>query len=306
MSNAELPDPDKIPDMTIPDANIQPLHPVYPLARLPAKLDRRGWRAGDRVLAPWEPEFLYAGRVAQIDGVQALIEFDDGDAGWVTLETARKLVVKPGQRVLSRQRMSPQFFPATVDEVRGEQVLVVFADWPRPSGVAVAALRIPCLDTGPGAVPTQVASHRAFQEHLRPGDRIWAPWNNATLFVGTVDRVEGSEVHVHFDDGDAGWVQLEQVFPLLIPVGLRVMSRWKMGSQYFPGTVTAVEGERVFVQYDDGDREWTRPAALVVPCEPTGPNARPTRNATRWRIPTGWIITVVMIGLFVLTRSGCR
>ena len=39
------------------------------------------WKVGDCVLAPWEPNFLYVRKIAQVDGVKDLIEFEDGDAG---------------------------------------------------------------------------------------------------------------------------------------------------------------------------------------------------------------------------------
>src|SRR5262249_18517903 len=199
--------------------------------------------------------------------------FDDGDAGWVLLHQVRALTVARGQKVLSRRRMGPHFFPAEILEVRGDEVRVGFED--RQGGeewTRVAALRIPCQPTGPGASRTRVASHMAFLEHLRSGDRVWAPWASTTLFAGTVDRIAGREAHIHFDDGDQGWVQLEQLLPLQIPVGLRVLGRWRMGGQFYPGTVTEVRGEQVHIQYDDGDREWNRPAALVLPCHPVGPN----------------------------------
>src|SRR5262249_28341159 len=150
------------------------------------------------------PDFLYAGRVAQVQDNQALIEFEDGDAGWVTLDQVRPLAVPRGQKVLSRRRMGPHFFPGEILEVRGDEVCVAFADGHPEEWTRVAALRIPCPVTGPGAAPTRVASHTAFLENLRAGDRVWAPWDSTTLFAGTVDRIERNEVHIHFDDGDRG------------------------------------------------------------------------------------------------------
>jgi hypothetical protein len=244
--------------------------------------------------------------VAEVKDRQALIQFDDGDAGWVPLDRVRPLAVRPGQRVLSRQRMGPSFFPAEILEVRGDEVLVRFADGQGEEWTGVAGLRIPCQPTGPGATPTKVASHRAFLDHLRQGDRVWAPWNNAALYAGTVDRAEGQEAHIDFDNGDRGWVQLEQLVPLQIPVGLRVLARWKMGASYYPGIITEVQGERIHIQYDDGDREWTRAAALALPCEPFGPDARPTKKAVRWNSALGWVIPILIGVLLAMLRAGCR
>jgi hypothetical protein len=151
-----------------------------------------------------------------------------------------------------------------------------------------------------------VASHRAFLDRLQSGDRVWAPWHGTALFAGTVDRIQGKEAHIHFDDGDQGWVLLEQLVPLEIPVGLRVMGRRKMGSQFYPGTVTEVQGDRVHVQYDDGNREWTPPAALAIPCEPFGPDARPTHVATRGQPALRWVFLVLIFVGVLLLRVSCR
>lgn len=250
-------------------------------------------------------DFLYVGRIKQIDNNQALIEFEGGGSGWVLVEHIRPLAVVRRQKILSRRKMGPHFFPGEILEVRGDEVGIAFEDgqeeWTR-----IAALRIPCQVLGPGAAPTQVASHLKYLENLQPGDRVWAPWSSAILFCGTVDRIEDNEVHIHFDDGDRGWVLREQVVPLEIPIGLRVAARWKMGTQFYPGTVAEVQGERIFIRYDDGDKEWTKPAALALPCQPFGPDARPTKTAMRWNPVLGWLIPVAIGIVWVFARAGCR
>ena len=67
-----------------------------------------------------------------------------------------------------------------------------------------------------------------------------------------------------------------------------------------------VRGERVHIQYDDGDREWTKAAALVLPVEPLGPDARPTKVGRRAGNVLGWVVPVLLGVLFVLARASCR
>src|SRR4051812_25748188 len=97
--------PDDFPELSIPDRVDGPpdgappaprFPPVQRPAARPAQPSSR-WREGDRVLAPWEPDLLYAGRVAQLQDDQALIQFDDGDAGWVLLHQIRPLAVERRQ-----------------------------------------------------------------------------------------------------------------------------------------------------------------------------------------------------------------
>lgn len=292
----------RIPDMTIPESSARTPDVYRPVSSSP----RSSWREGDRVLAPWEPQFLYAGKIVQIKDNEAMIEFDDGDAGWVFLDQIRTLAVERGQKVLSRRKMGPHFYPGEILEVHGESVRVGFADGHDDEWTSIAALRIPCQARGPAAAPTRVASHMAFFDNLQPGDRVWAPWKSNSLFAGTVDEIVGKEVHIHYDDGNRGWVQLDQLLPLEIPLGLRVMARWKMGAIRYPGTITRVDGERIFIEYDDGDREWTQPAALLVRCEPFGPDVRPTKRVLRLGTSWIWIVGVLIIAGLILLQYVVR
>ncbi len=60
------------------------------------------------------------------------------------------------------------------------------------------------------------------------------------------------------------------------------------------------------MHYDDGDKEWTNPAALAVPSQPTGPDARPTKVAACWGSHLSWLIPVGIGIAFVILRGGCR
>lgn len=272
---------------------------------------RTVWKRGDRVLAPWEPTFLYAGTMDQVTAGRALINFDDGDAGWVDLAFVQPLALQCGQRVMSRRRMGPHFFPGEIREVDGEQVHVEFDDG-KEERTTVASLRIPCQPLGRGAEQVKATSHLAFLEHLQEGDRVWALWNPAALFPGTVNELRDREVDVHFDDGDQAWVQLEHVLPLDLIVGMFVMCRSRieqcwLDSQFHPGTITDTEGDRVLIRYDDGDEEWTTAAALALPV-PRPPAAMPPPAPADVRVSrdpaglsNGWNpSTVLWVGGFVV------
>lgn len=290
-----LPAPAPIPDMALPereklDRHIEKAPPVWD--RQPAKEPR--WKVGERVLAPWEPMFLYAGTIQEIDARRALIQFDDGDAGWVLVEQVRPLSVRPGQQVFSRRNMGPTFFACEIVEVRGAEVRVRFAAGGALEWTRIAGLRIPSEDDDArGAEPVTVASNQVFLKSLRKGDRVWAPWHASVLFVGVVDAIDEEEAHIHFDDGDQGWVQLHQLLPYEPTVGMAVLGNWKQAGNYYPGVITRVDGQRILIHYDDGDVEWATSRALALPVQPSGPDARPTKAASgglhlRW----GWIALI--------------
>src|SRR5437868_1221937 len=100
MAPSDFQVPDDFPDMTLPE-RAKPSPEPLPRA---APSSRPDWRAGDRVLAPWEPDFVYAGRIAEIKQEEALVEFEDGDAGWVSLHEVRPVAVRRGQKVMCRKR----------------------------------------------------------------------------------------------------------------------------------------------------------------------------------------------------------
>ena len=161
---------------------------------------------------------------------------------------------------MSRRAMGPTFHPGEILEVRGVSVLVGFDDGSSNEWTKIAALRVIRTKAGDGAEPVKINSPRLSLDSIRAGDRVWAPWLAGGYFVGTVDRIQGDEAHIHFDDGDQGWVRLDQITPCEIVVGLRILGRWKMGNQYFPGVIDKVVAEKIHIVYDDGDKEWTTSA----------------------------------------------
>lgn len=317
--SSNLPDPKNIPDMTLPERSQSPPSPApvpdsTSTQKPPAPWEKSsavgGWKLGDRVLAPWEPMFCYVGTIQEIDKQKALIQFDDGDAGWVDADQLRLVSVTRGQKVSSRRKMGPLFSPATIEQVQGDEVLVIFDDgsdeWTR-----IAALRFyrEENDDTQGARPTKVASNKVFLEQLRRGDRVWAPWQPGVLFVGTVAELRDDKAHIRFDDGDEGWVQLEHLLPFEPRVGMLLMANWR-GRGYFPGVITEVSGEQLHIRYDDGDQEWTTPRALALPsnldafAEPTKTVAHPAAGAGTG-IPY-WVIWVGISVLLLIARFACR
>jgi hypothetical protein len=189
MPSSNLPDPDKIPDMSLgerterPASKPQPLEgasayqhqpnlePPRPVPQKPAGERERRWQEGDDVLAPWEPTFLYPGTIKQImpddaRGDQALIAYDDGGEGWVFLYSLCPLEFKEEQQVHVRRQGGVTYVPGKILEVGDDEVRVRYdngnTEWTR-----MTTLRVPCIANGPGAAATKLA-----------------PWQPATAPVG--------------------------------------------------------------------------------------------------------------------------
>jgi hypothetical protein len=90
-----------------------------------------GWAVGDRVLAPWEPSWLYPGTVAEAEGEELFVHFDDGDKGWVPAREAQQLDIHVGSRVYCRWKGGNLYYLGTVQERQGEEIYIHYDDGDR-------------------------------------------------------------------------------------------------------------------------------------------------------------------------------
>lgn len=89
-------------------------------------------------------------------------------------------------------------------------------------------------------------------------DRVLANWSHDTYwYPATIRDIDGERTYVRFDDGDKEWTTCDNLTKLDIEPGDKVFCRWKGGQYYFPGRVGRMDGEKIYVEYDDGDKEWT-------------------------------------------------
>jgi hypothetical protein len=185
MSLGERSDPPAAPIQTAPATAYQP--PAKPDAlsanALPARREEPAsddWQEGDRVLAPWEPTFLYPGRIKQIvlddaRGDQALIHFDDGGEGWVFLYSLFQLEIQPGQHVLVRRRGGVQFFHAAVVDADGEEVHVRYDDGSE-EWTTIVFLAVASVANGPGVFNGKPAPWQLSAAPTGSGIPSWAIW----------------------------------------------------------------------------------------------------------------------------------
>lgn len=91
----------------------------------------------------------------------------------------------------------------------------------------------------------------------RAGTYVFAYWEaDGFWYPAEVEEVDGEQVHVHFLDDDARkWLPIGQVGRYEVDVGDAVEANWQNGGKYYPGTIADRDGDRYYVQYDDGDEE---------------------------------------------------
>ena len=95
------------------------------------------------------------------------------------------------------------------------------------------------------------------------GDWVLARWQNGEYwFPGVVASRTADSVTVAYDDGTRETLPLSRVRPYDWKPGTPVQCRWKDGSQWYAGRISAIndDGVTLYIAYDDGDREKTRTA----------------------------------------------
>lgn len=124
--------------------NIRLPHPnVLDLVEAEAHLSSL-WRDGDRVLAPWEPYFVYPATIQKVETDTAVVEYDDGDAGPVSLVDLQPIDIEPDVEVQARRIKFEKFYePATVIDVNGETVTVRYHNDGHEEEMDIEYIRIP-------------------------------------------------------------------------------------------------------------------------------------------------------------------
>ena len=159
------------------------------------------------VFVRWKKQpIYYFGSVAKKEGERLLIHYDDGDEEWTTtgmLKAVRGKIAalcKPGQHVLAPSVHPFLWYPGVIGSLMDGRARIIFLDGEQ--------LWAPF---------DQVASFS-----LKKEDKVLAHWKGgATLYSGTVRQVDGEEVQIDYDDGDAEKASVKNlVFPLDARYGL--------------------------------------------------------------------------------------
>ncbi len=241
------------------------------------------WRLGDRVLAKWNDSYFYPGQVRDIQGDGCLVVFDDGEALWVHFAHVLRPDITVGSRVFCRPRGGPNFFPGTVNQQKGETLLIRYdhgeEEWTSVSMVRVQrpiATVNPSTTTGPVNTPpkqTVDLGEPIKDSDWKVGDRVLARWLDFYWYPGTILNMGERGYHILYDDGDQHIVPDIAIMPLVIEEGEQLFIRPKSEPQkiYTPATVTRVKGETLDVDLEDGGQEI---------------NTRVSR-ARLWRCPVG-------------------
>lgn len=115
---------------------------------------------------------------------------------------------------------------------------------------------------------TFVMPRAMFSGRWKEGSRCLVRWSGDSFwYPATVDAVKDGLYHVAYDDGDAEWRMENHIRGLGIKVGDVVFGNWLGKGRYYRGKIAEIKDRRIFIHYDDGDREWTSVARIRLMLE---------------------------------------
>lgn len=91
------------------------------------------------------------------------------------------------------------------------------------------------------------------------GDWVLGNYKNAGYwFPGVIEKLNGGNVTVRYDDGDRETVKLGAVRPYDWRIGTKVECNFQGAGTWYGGKITSLAGEKIGIAYDDGDKETTK------------------------------------------------
>jgi hypothetical protein len=216
------------------------------------------WQVGSRVLATrLDDEFWYPGTVQQEQDSGWLILFDDGSELSVADDQLLPLQIDVGDRLFVRLPGGDTYSPCLVLRISDEKLNVLFEDG-TDEQTSLGMIRVDPTawkDPGGAAAPSRWIV----------GDRVLAQWSRDSYwYPGTIQVIERDRLHVYFDDGDNEWRPADLVCENDLDAGSRVFVRMHRGPAFFPAHIVRRQGERIQVEYDNGQKEDTSFAFVRV------------------------------------------
>ena len=86
------------------------------------------WQAGDRVLGQWGDGYWYPAQVAEADGTNFSVAFDDGDTAVLPAVKIRRINWTVGTKVQCNWQNKGGYYSGTITEMDGESIHISYDD----------------------------------------------------------------------------------------------------------------------------------------------------------------------------------
>jgi hypothetical protein len=136
-------------------------------------------------------------------------------------------------------------------------------------GAALLMLAAPVAGcgSGSGGSASGAATPAGGTAAFAAGDSVAARWTDGSLYLATVESVEGDQVAVTYaDDGSTATVAAADVRAIpatTFSEGDRVLAVWSKG-RFYAGKVTKANGSSYVIAWDDGSTPSTVAADRII------------------------------------------
>ena len=238
---------------------------------------------GTRVTAQWTDGNWYPGKIAQVEGKQFCIQFDDGASAWVQAHQIQVqdggAMAKPGGggfafgARIKRQWTDGNWYSGTIDQVSGTDIHVKFDDGDE-AWLATHEVELEAPSKGgmskpdPGMMKGGMAKPDPGMMKggmYSPGQKIEALWGGSWYGATVVKDAGAGQFFVKYDDGTESTLGANELRPIggmakpdpgmmkggMYSPGQKIEALW--GGSWYGATVVKDAGAgQFFVKYDDG------------------------------------------------------
>lgn len=97
------------------------------------------------------------------------------------------------------------------------------------------------------------------QDGFHVGEMVFARWvHDGYWYLAEIKQIKDNSFYIRYlVDGKKERVSLSQLAKNELMTGDRIDGNWKGQGRYYPGVISSINGDRLNVQYDDGDTEET-------------------------------------------------
>ena len=197
---------------------------------------------GLRWFARWDADgYSYPCAVAKIKDGQYFIRYTDGTEEWTPAYYVGKCNIRVGDTVFGNWLNRGLYYQGMVTSRDGDRIHILYDDGDEEdTTIGALRMKLECPDA------------------KEVGCRVFARWSpDGYWYSGTVKDVKDGKYLIKWDDQTETWLDGGDVAGYQPTYGDRVQGDWLGKGSYYPGRVAKRNGEKVRIEYDDGDVEDT-------------------------------------------------
>ncbi len=135
------------------------------------------------------------------------------------------------------------------------------------------------------------------EEPTKENEFIFGYWEPDELwYPAKIEKQEDGKVFLRYFDGESEWKEPAMVGRCELAVGSRVYGNWKNKGWYYAGQIARIKGEKIRIEYDDGDVEETTLGAIRMNLDAPAMRKVGMRGLALWEADGYWypasIITI--------------